>query len=91
MLPSQRLKADSIQFWVCFYLQLFFFNNYAPFMLLPAVHDVFKPIFDHGSVIPGITADHWHAEIFASVVNAGNRDHEILLLISHWKDEGRKK
>jgi hypothetical protein len=60
-------------------------------MLLPAVHDVFKPVFDHSSVVPGITADHWHAEIFVSVVNVGNRDHEILLLISHLKDEDRKR
>jgi hypothetical protein len=48
-------------------------------MLFLAIHDVRKPAFDHGSVLAGITTDHWHLKISASVVNLRDWSNEILV------------
>ena len=76
--PNVLKQIPSI-FGHIFYLQLFFLNNNAPFMLLLAVHDILKPVLDHSRIVAAITTDHWHTKIFASVVNVGNRGYEILL------------
>jgi hypothetical protein len=58
------------------------FHNNTPFVLLLAIHDVYKPSLDQAGILTSMALRHWDTEILVSVIDDGDWADKVLLFVA---------